>query len=127
MVCLDTNSLIRFFTNDDPQKAQAVKKLLEKDIKEALLALESAAENAKRQGSEGAIVYVEECVKELQGISASLGEVESLKETRERILQIKSDADEIAAAAVYMACLPPHINVLELIQLPREQMYLGRG
>ena len=35
--------------------------------------------------------------------------------------------DEIAAAAVYMACQPPHINVLELIQLPREQMYLGRG
>ncbi len=35
--------------------------------------------------------------------------------------------DEIAAAAVYMACLPPHINVLELIQLPREQLYLGRG
>jgi NAD(P)-dependent dehydrogenase (short-subunit alcohol dehydrogenase family) len=35
--------------------------------------------------------------------------------------------DEIAAAAVYMACLPPHVNVLELIQLPREQLYLGRG
>lgn len=35
--------------------------------------------------------------------------------------------EEIAAAAVYMACLPPHINVLELVQLPREQLYLGRG
>jgi NAD(P)-dependent dehydrogenase (short-subunit alcohol dehydrogenase family) len=35
--------------------------------------------------------------------------------------------EEIAAAAVYMACQPPHINVLELIQLPREQPYLGRG
>jgi len=35
--------------------------------------------------------------------------------------------DEIAAAAVYMACLPPHINVLEMVQLPREQLYLGRG
>ena len=35
--------------------------------------------------------------------------------------------DEIAAAAVYMACQPPHVNVLELIQLPREQLYLGRG
>jgi NAD(P)-dependent dehydrogenase (short-subunit alcohol dehydrogenase family) len=35
--------------------------------------------------------------------------------------------EEIAAAAVYMACQPPHVNVLELIQLPREQPYLGRG
>jgi len=25
--------------------------------------------------------------------------------------------EEIAAAAVYMACQPPHVNVLELIQL----------
>jgi NAD(P)-dependent dehydrogenase (short-subunit alcohol dehydrogenase family) len=36
-------------------------------------------------------------------------------------------AEEVAAAAVYMACQPPHVNVLELIQLPREQLYLGRG
>jgi NAD(P)-dependent dehydrogenase (short-subunit alcohol dehydrogenase family) len=35
--------------------------------------------------------------------------------------------EEIAAAAVYMACQPPHVNVLELIQLPRDQPYLGRG
>ena len=35
--------------------------------------------------------------------------------------------EEIAAAAVYMACQPPHVNVLELIQLPRDQLYLGRG
>jgi NAD(P)-dependent dehydrogenase (short-subunit alcohol dehydrogenase family) len=34
---------------------------------------------------------------------------------------------EIATAAVYMACQPPHINVLELIQMPLAQMYLGRG
>lgn len=34
---------------------------------------------------------------------------------------------ELAAAAVYMACQPPHINILELIQLPREQLYIGRG
>lgn len=31
MVCLDTSSLVRFFTNDDPVKAQKVKKLLEKE------------------------------------------------------------------------------------------------
>jgi len=35
--------------------------------------------------------------------------------------------EEIAAAAVYMACQPPHVNVLELIQLPKDQLYLGRG
>jgi NAD(P)-dependent dehydrogenase (short-subunit alcohol dehydrogenase family) len=35
--------------------------------------------------------------------------------------------DETAAAVVYMACLPPHVNVLELVQLPREQLYIGRG
>ncbi len=35
--------------------------------------------------------------------------------------------EEIAAAAVYMACQPPHVNVLEIIQLPKDQLYLGRG
>ncbi len=35
--------------------------------------------------------------------------------------------EELAATAVYMACQPPHVNILELIQLPREQVYLGRG
>lgn len=35
--------------------------------------------------------------------------------------------DETAAAVVYMACQPPDINVLELIQLPTAQPYLGRG
>jgi NAD(P)-dependent dehydrogenase (short-subunit alcohol dehydrogenase family) len=35
--------------------------------------------------------------------------------------------DEAAAAVVYMACQPPNINVLELIQLPTQQLYLGRG
>lgn len=33
MICLDTNSLIRFFTNDEPKKALKVKKLLEKEKK----------------------------------------------------------------------------------------------
>jgi NAD(P)-dependent dehydrogenase (short-subunit alcohol dehydrogenase family) len=35
--------------------------------------------------------------------------------------------EEIANTAVYMACQPPDVNILELIQLPREQPYLGRG
>ncbi|MCJ7604772.1 MAG: SDR family NAD(P)-dependent oxidoreductase, partial [Dehalococcoidales bacterium] len=39
----------------------------------------------------------------------------------------RMEQEEIAAAAVYMACQPPHVNVLELIQLPKDQPYLGRG
>jgi NAD(P)-dependent dehydrogenase (short-subunit alcohol dehydrogenase family) len=35
--------------------------------------------------------------------------------------------EETAAAAVFMACQPPDVNVLEIIQLPRDQLYLGRG
>jgi NAD(P)-dependent dehydrogenase (short-subunit alcohol dehydrogenase family) len=35
--------------------------------------------------------------------------------------------DEIAGVAVHMACLPPHVNFLEAIVLPTEQLYLGRG
>jgi NAD(P)-dependent dehydrogenase (short-subunit alcohol dehydrogenase family) len=34
---------------------------------------------------------------------------------------------EIAAAAVYMTAQPPHVNVLEIIQLHKDQLYLGRG
>jgi NAD(P)-dependent dehydrogenase (short-subunit alcohol dehydrogenase family) len=35
--------------------------------------------------------------------------------------------EQVAGTAVYMACQPPDVNILELIQLPREQPYLGRG
>ncbi|MFA6107992.1 MAG: SDR family oxidoreductase [Candidatus Latescibacterota bacterium] len=34
---------------------------------------------------------------------------------------------EIAAVALEMLCLPPHINLLEAIVLPVDQDYLGRG
>jgi NAD(P)-dependent dehydrogenase (short-subunit alcohol dehydrogenase family) len=39
----------------------------------------------------------------------------------------KMRQEEIAAAAVFMACQPPDVNVLEIIQLPKDQLYLGRG
>jgi NAD(P)-dependent dehydrogenase (short-subunit alcohol dehydrogenase family) len=39
----------------------------------------------------------------------------------------KMSQEEIAAAAVYMACQPPHVNVLEIIQLHKDQLYIGRG
>jgi NAD(P)-dependent dehydrogenase (short-subunit alcohol dehydrogenase family) len=35
--------------------------------------------------------------------------------------------EQVADTVVYMACQPPDINILELIQVPREQPYLGRG
>jgi NAD(P)-dependent dehydrogenase (short-subunit alcohol dehydrogenase family) len=35
--------------------------------------------------------------------------------------------DEIAEVAVLMTTLPPHIEMLEAIVLPREQPYVGRG
>ena len=35
--------------------------------------------------------------------------------------------EEIAEVAVHMACLPPHVNFLEAIVLPTEQLYIGRG
>jgi NAD(P)-dependent dehydrogenase (short-subunit alcohol dehydrogenase family) len=35
--------------------------------------------------------------------------------------------EEIAQAAVLMATLPPHVNMLEAIVLPTEQLYIGRG
>jgi NAD(P)-dependent dehydrogenase (short-subunit alcohol dehydrogenase family) len=35
--------------------------------------------------------------------------------------------EDTAATVVYMACQPPDVNILEVIQLPREQPYLARG
>ncbi len=35
--------------------------------------------------------------------------------------------DEIADVAVLMASLPPHVEMLEAIVLPRDQLYVGRG
>jgi NAD(P)-dependent dehydrogenase (short-subunit alcohol dehydrogenase family) len=35
--------------------------------------------------------------------------------------------DELAQVAVLMAALPPHVELLEAIVLPREQLYVGRG
>ena len=35
--------------------------------------------------------------------------------------------EELADVAVYMATMPPHVNFLEAIVLPTEQVYIGRG
>jgi NAD(P)-dependent dehydrogenase (short-subunit alcohol dehydrogenase family) len=36
-------------------------------------------------------------------------------------------AEELAEVAVLMATLPPHVNMLEAIVLPVQQLYVGRG
>jgi NAD(P)-dependent dehydrogenase (short-subunit alcohol dehydrogenase family) len=35
--------------------------------------------------------------------------------------------EDVAAGVVYMACLPPNVNVLEIIQFHKDQPYIGRG
>ena len=46
---------------------------------------------------------------------------------REQDLEPMMSVDEIAEVAVLMATLPPHVEMLEAIVLPREQLYTGRG
>ncbi len=35
--------------------------------------------------------------------------------------------EEVAQVALLMATLPPHVEMLEAIVLPRDQDYVGRG
>ncbi len=51
----------------------------------------------------------------------------TLVERRTEDTEPMMSLEELAAAAVFMACQPPHVNVFELIQLPRDQVYVGRG
>lgn len=37
------------------------------------------------------------------------------------------EVDELAEVAVLMATLPPHVEMLEAIVMPRDQLYVGRG
>lgn len=53
--------------------------------------------------------------------------VETLAEARRLNQEPTMSADEIAQAAVLMATLPPHVNLLEAIVLPIGQPYIGRG
>lgn len=53
--------------------------------------------------------------------------VETLAEARRRNQEPTMSAEEIAQAALLMATLPPHVNLLEAIVLPIGQPYIGRG
>jgi NAD(P)-dependent dehydrogenase (short-subunit alcohol dehydrogenase family) len=46
---------------------------------------------------------------------------------RESDAEPMMSVESIAEVAVTMAALPPHVNMLEAIVLPAEQVYLGRG
>ncbi|MFV1968731.1 MAG: SDR family oxidoreductase [Pirellulaceae bacterium] len=55
-----------------------------------------------------------------------------LVERRENSSKFEDDepmmgVDEIAQVALLMATLPPHVEMLESIVLPRDQLYVGRG
>lgn len=54
-------------------------------------------------------------------------EVPTLVESRRLNGEPTMSASDIAQAAVAMAALPPHVNMLEAIVLPIGQPYLGRG
>jgi len=46
---------------------------------------------------------------------------------REQDFEPMMSVDEISEVAVLMATLPPHVEMLEAIVLPRDQLYVGRG
>ena len=56
------------------------------------------------------------------GLTGSMDKVTGKRDPRKMM-----SYEEIAATALYMACQPAEVNILELIQLPREQPYLNRG
>lgn len=53
--------------------------------------------------------------------------VETLANVQRRQAEPVMQIEDWAQAAVTMAALPPHVNLLEAIVLPLEQPYLGRG
>lgn len=53
--------------------------------------------------------------------------VERISERREPPAEPMMEVDELAQAAVLMATLPPHVNMLEAIVMPVQQLYIGRG
>jgi NAD(P)-dependent dehydrogenase (short-subunit alcohol dehydrogenase family) len=54
-------------------------------------------------------------------------DVETLADARRVSGEPVMSARDIAQAAVLMATLPPHVNMLEAIVLPVDQLYIGRG
>lgn len=65
-------------------------------------------------------------------IASCLHPGNTLNEKRARRQTVQDDepmmtCDELAETALLMASLPPHVNMLEAIVLPVQQLYVGRG
>ena len=54
-------------------------------------------------------------------------QVERRETTRHEDAEPMMSIDDISEVAVLMACLPAHVEMLEAIVLPHEQLYVGRG
>jgi NAD(P)-dependent dehydrogenase (short-subunit alcohol dehydrogenase family) len=54
-------------------------------------------------------------------------DVETLTESRRRSQEPVMQVADWVEAAIVMAALPPHVNMLEAIVLPVDQLYIGRG
>jgi NAD(P)-dependent dehydrogenase (short-subunit alcohol dehydrogenase family) len=67
------------------------------------------------------------------GIAASCLSPGNTRNERRALGQTEMDrepmmtCDELAETALHMVTLPPHVNMLEAIVLPVEQLYVGRG
>ena len=53
--------------------------------------------------------------------------VERVSDRQEPPSEPMMQVDELAQAAVLMVTLPPHVNMLEAIVMPANQLYIGRG
>jgi NAD(P)-dependent dehydrogenase (short-subunit alcohol dehydrogenase family) len=54
-------------------------------------------------------------------------EVETLAESRRKSQEPVMQVEDWVEAAIAMAAMPPHVNMLEAIVLPVDQLYVGRG
>jgi NAD(P)-dependent dehydrogenase (short-subunit alcohol dehydrogenase family) len=54
-------------------------------------------------------------------------DVETLSESRRKSQEPVMQVADWVEAAIVMASLPQHVNMLEAIVLPVEQLYIGRG
>jgi hypothetical protein len=54
-------------------------------------------------------------------------DVETLSESRRQSQEPVMRIEDWVEAAIAMAAMPSHVNMLEAIVLPVDQLYLGRG
>lgn len=78
-----------------------MKKILEPKVKETLLALQDAGDNAAKHGSDDAIGYVNECIAEVESMLSGLGVSLSISDIRKKLEEIRTQAQEIAEAETF--------------------------